>query len=444
MADLDTDRQLDDVAALLAAWRKNRNSETFAGLKAAASAFAEGQPDRLGEAVTALLQAMAGEPDRERLAELSDELSDELGKPEPDRERLAKLSDELAAGFKRESTAKALVALEAELPRHEPIETHAPADWPTPPARQWILDGWLPAGRVTLFTGKGGAGKSLLTLGLALALAAGEDEWLGNQGEGSPRVRGGAGAVVWASWEDEPDEVWRRAQWIQDKQGKRPTEERFVLADLAGRGPLWAPGADGKGSTHTSTLASLTPTGERLRALCEEHAARLLVLDPLAAAYGSNENDRGLVRSFISSWDRWGRKHDCAVLIIAHPPKSAGGDEGVSYSGSTDWLGGPRSLWALEKDKEPQGKASGAKPKNQRGEALKLVNAKNNYAPDSGTVWLDQEDVVIDGQPVGRAFVETNPPSWRQESGPGGGGVDVGNDRSRAELGLEEDGTDGR
>ena len=430
MADLDTDRQLDDVAALLAAWRKSKNPATFAGLKAAAAAFTEGQPDPLDGLMASLLQAAAGEPDRERLAELSNELSAELGKPDHDPAVAAKLAGELAAGFKRGSTAEALVALEAELPRHEPIETHAPADWPTPPARQWILDGWLPAGRVTLFTGKGGAGKSLLTLGLALALAAGEEKWLGNQGKGSPRVRGGAGAVVWASWEDEPDEVWRRAQWIQDNQGKRPTKEHFVLADLAGRGPLWAPGADGKGSTHTSTLASLTPTGERLRALCEEREARLLVLDPLAAAYGSNENDRGLVRSFISSWDRWGRKHDCAVLIIAHPPKSAGGDEGVSYSGSTDWLGGPRSLWALEKDRPPK-----EGNKQPPGEALKLVNTKNNYAPDGGAVWLDQEDVEIDGQPVGRAFVETNPPPWRQESGPGSGGVDVGRVDGGRDLG---------
>ena len=418
MADLDTDRQLDDVAALLAAWRKDRNSATFAGLKAAASAFAEGQPDPLDELMASLLQAAAGEPDRERLAELSAELSAELGKPDHDPAVAAKLAGELAAGFKRESTAAALEALEAELPRHEPIETHAPPDWPTPPARQWILGGWLPAGRVTLFAGAGGAGKSLLALGLALALTAGKDEWLGNQGKDSPRVRGGAGAVVWASWEDEPDEVWRRAQWIQDNQGKRPTEERFVLADLAGRGPLWAPGADGKGSTHTSTLASLTPTGERLRALCEERAARLLVLDPLAAAYGSNENDRGLVRSFISSWDRWGRKHDCAILIIAHPPKSAGAPEGAAYSGSTDWLGGPRSMWSLEKEKEPKDAKT-----DELGEALKLVNTKNNYAPDGGTIWLDQEDVEIEGQPVGRAFVETGPPPWRQDADKGGPGL---------------------
>ena len=139
---------------------------------------------------------MAEEPDRERLAELSDELSAELNKPDHDPAMAAKLAGELAAGFKRASTAKALAALEAELPRHEPIETHAPADWPTPPARQWILDGWLPAGRVTLFTGKGGAGKSLLTLGLALALAAGEEKWLGNQGKAraarpAPRARQG-------------------------------------------------------------------------------------------------------------------------------------------------------------------------------------------------------------------------------------------------------------
>ena len=36
----------------------------------------------------------------------------------------------------------------------------------------------------------------------------------------------------------------------------------------------------------------------------------------------SNENDRGMVRKFMSSWDAWARKTGCTVLIISHPAKS--------------------------------------------------------------------------------------------------------------------------
>ena len=58
---------------------------------------------------------------------------------------------------------------------------------------------------------------------------------------------------------------------------------------------------------HISTMAELTVTGERVRRLCEQEDARLLVLDPLAAAYAADENARGLVRAFVSHWDAWGR-----------------------------------------------------------------------------------------------------------------------------------------
>ena len=41
-------------------------------------------------------------------------------------------------------------------------------DWTAEPGpRQWLVDGWLPAGRVALLSGQGGAGKSRLALQLA-------------------------------------------------------------------------------------------------------------------------------------------------------------------------------------------------------------------------------------------------------------------------------------
>ena len=56
-------------------------------------------------------------------------------------------------------------------------------------------------------------------------------------------------------------------------------------------------------------MASLTTAGEKLRKYAESVEARLLVIDPLAAAYAGDENVRGLVRAFLSSWDAWGRRN---------------------------------------------------------------------------------------------------------------------------------------
>ena len=258
------------------------------------------------------------------------------------------------------------------------VETATPlkvATWGhTPPEpRKWLIDDRLPAGRVALLTGEGGAGKSRLALQLAAGVASGGDhrEWIASPhsimrlGEGVPPD--GAG-VVFASWEDEPEEFYRRLHQVSGQAApwvKPERLERLRIVNLVGEGPVWAP-AQGR---HISTMAELTVTGERLRRLCEQEDARLLVLDPLAAAYAADENARGLVRAFVSHWDAWGQANNCAVLILAHPPKSAG----MNYAGSTDWQGAARALWTLQAG---IGKSPDAGPK-----IWKLEFVKGNYGP---------------------------------------------------------------
>ena len=70
-------------------------------------------------------------------------------------------------------------------------------------------------------------------------------------------------------------------------------------------------------------MAEITPAGRRLREYAEDSGAKMLVLDPLAAAFGSNENDRGLVRAFLANWDRWGR--DNKLRHTGDLPSTEGG-----------------------------------------------------------------------------------------------------------------------
>ena len=141
-------------------------------------------------------------------------------------------------------------------------------------------------------------------------------------------------------------------------------ENRLVFRDMAGHGPLWAPAQDG--SRHTSTMGELTGMGHALRRDCERLSATLLVVDPLAAAYACNENDRGLVRAFMSDWDGWARRIGCTVLLVAHPSKGS-----PEYSGSTDWHAAARAVWTLGKEKA----ASGTDSKD-----MKLECLKTNYS----------------------------------------------------------------
>ena len=242
-----------------------------------------------------------------------------------------------------------------------------------PEPRQWLINDRLPAGRVALLTGEGGAGKSRLALQLGAGIASGgeQGEWISSPG-GIMRLGNAVpvdGAhVVFASWEDEPQEFYRRLHQISGSAApwvKPERLEKLHIVNLVGEGPVWAP-PQGR---HISTMAELTVTGERLRRLCEQENARLLVLDPLAAAYASDENARGLVRAFVSHWDAWGQANNCAVLMLAHPPKSAG----VTYAGSTDWQGAARALWTLQAEID---KSAAASPRN-----WKLEFVKGNYGP---------------------------------------------------------------
>ena len=225
----------------------------------------------------------------------------------------------------------------ADLPNIKPVSL---AELGAPPPREWLIKNWLPLGRVGMLTGEGGRGKSWLALQLAAAITTTGGHWLQRAGASDPKMPpvDGHGTVVFATWEDEPTEFVRRIGTET-----AAAMQNCHIVDLAGTGPVWgaAPGAS------TQTRAQLLPTGESLRAFAKQVNADLLILDSLAGAFGSNENDRSLVREFMASWDAWGRDADCTVMLLAHPPKTAA----TGYSGSTDWHGASRWRWELTQEK---------------------------------------------------------------------------------------------
>ena len=122
---------------------------------------------------------------------------------------------------------------------------------------------------------------------------------------------------------------------------------------------------------------------------------------------------RGLVRAYMSDWDGWGREAGCAVMMIAHPPKSAH-ETGVTYSGSTDWEAAARTAWFIGQADESEGwsqktkaakVAAGVKP----GRAMYLEVTKSNYGPAPRRVWLDKDS---EGLPY-----EVRPPTPSVDSG---------------------------
>lgn len=252
----------------------------------------------------------------------------------------------------------------------------------------WLIENWLPRNCVAMLTGDGGIGKSRLALQLAWSLS-GDGQWLGEAGQmpspGADYGGGfeplGPGAIVYATWEDSPDQIRGRLFWLEQA-GKVGNGNNFKIADMRARGHLWA-------STQHNAVPGLTPAGEALRLAAEQHNARLLVVDTLGVANGASEIDRAQVGAFFADWAAWADANDCAVLLIAHPPKTAG----VTYSGSTGILGGVRAMWTLETVKS--GCQKGCYPPKtcscEPAYAYRLVNAKQNYAESTGSVWLTNQ-----------------------------------------------------
>ena len=259
-----------------------------------------------------------------------------------------------------------------------------------PPPRAWLVDDWMPAGRVSYLSGIGGAGKSRLGLQLAAGLTSGGGEgdiWLGGpMGLVTRTLRLGNAvptdgvAVVYATWEDDEEEFARRLSEISGPEAPWVTPERvqqLYVVNLAEHGPVWAPG-EGR---HISTVAGLTETGRMLRDLVVTVGGQLLILDPLAAAYSGDENARGLVRQFVADWDGWGRRVGCAVLLVAHPPKS-----GEAHSGSTDWRAAVRSMWVMRH--ELRGKPPKRGDPDERTREWCLNLEKSNYGAPAQPLWI--------------------------------------------------------
>ena len=274
-------------------------------------------------------------------------------------------------------------------------------DIPDIERREWLIDQWLPANTVTMFTGEGGAGKSWLTLQAVCQVCCGfRDAYL------DPRFKKTADVttrknVIFATYEDEPEEIKRRLQalangmpWIEDS--LTTIKRNLHIVDMRGIGSVWGPGR----GNHIQNTGDLLSAGEDLRAICKEKEASLLVMDPLSGAFGGNENDRTAVYDFVSDFRRWGDEEQCTVLVIGHLPKSKEGKE-AGFSGTTAWPASVRSMWTLSQQSFVKGE-KGEEEETKR--YWTLEHTKSNYAPIQPPVYLAKRKtglVVTGSRPRG-------------------------------------------
>jgi RecA-family ATPase len=192
-----------------------------------------------------------------------------------------------------------------------------------------VVPGLIPKRQVTLLYGDGGVGKSLVTLQLGMAMAAGRS-WMGQ-----PVA---SGSVLYWTAEDDEDELQRRLADAAQVDGIEAHQlSRLSLRSLTDCDPELAR-ADGSDVVPTALFRELSEAVSVLK-------PTLVVLDTLAEHFAVDEINRSHAVRAVRLLRRIASANGCAFLVLAHP--SLGSlQTGRGASGSTGWSNAVRSrLW---------------------------------------------------------------------------------------------------
>jgi RecA-family ATPase len=261
------------------------------------------------------------------------------------------------------------------------LTTINPADWEGAPIpeREWCVPDYIPADTVTMLSGDGGEGKSLLALQLAVGRALGR-EWIGLLPE--------PGRTLVLSCEDDANEMHRRLNDIRQFYNASWAELSDIrLVDLVGEDAILGELAKGQ----------IKPTEmyEALDNCIADFEPGLVVLDVLADLFAGDEINRMQVRQFVTLLKRLARKHHCAVLLLSHPSLT-GMNTGSGLSGSTDWNNAVRSRLYLQMPKTVDGAVPNKGLRTFQGK-------KSNYGERGGmfdVVWREGVFVRLQGRPI--------------------------------------------
>jgi len=273
------------------------------------------------------------------------------------------------------------VASELEVP-DEALRFESVALWHGQPIpdREWAVKNRIPARNVTLLSGEGAAGKTLLTQQLAVACSL-DNDWLG--------VRPSPGPFMGLYCEDDRDELHRRFASIAAHYNTTlaALPELHALS-FAGRDAILAV-PDRSGVIQPTDLFTwLMGEAKRIK-------PKILTIDNAADVYAGNENDRAQVRQFIGLLRRLAIEANTAVLLTAHPSLT-GLNTGSGISGSTGWHASVRARMYRKK-----AKAEGDERADPNERILEVM--KSNYGPAGETVSLYWKDGL---------FVPTESANW--------------------------------
>jgi RecA-family ATPase len=250
------------------------------------------------------------------------------------------------------------------------------------PPRDWLIPSVVMRRTLTMFSGDGGVGKSLMMMQLQVAAALGVD-WLG-----IPMDKPIPSFGFYC--EDDDDELDRRFLAICNHYGasfedvgdlvrycSRVGEEDNELIEFRGKGDFGRP-------TKTETFKQIVDD-------IREWGSQLIILDTLSDIFAGNENIRYQAKACTSALRSLSLINNGGVVLNTHPSKSAMAD-GSGFSGNTGWKGGVRN----------QILGARIKRESEYGEEHDVVSderllkfKKSNYGPDGSEFRIRWQDGVF-------------------------------------------------
>ena len=211
----------------------------------------------------------------------------------------------------------------------------------------WIGTNWLPIPKraVTLLTAKGGTGKSFVALQALL-------RYLNENGSKK--------AFAWLSEDPIGVSVTRARNICFDLGYSTGILDRLMLIGSETEVPHLY-NSDGVASAFT-----------QMKQLLKEF--EFVVIDPLIAFYGEDENSNSHARAFMNAFTAWVNKEDKAVILIHHSKK---GDDDQGSRGAGAFVDASRLTYSLSR--EAYNVADPKTPKTPKPQCLFVSVGKDNY-----------------------------------------------------------------
>jgi RecA-family ATPase len=247
-----------------------------------------------------------------------------------------------------------------------------------PPRQEWAVWERAPCGHMTLFSGAGAGGKSLLMLQLCVAHVVGRD-WLGN-------ILTTRGPAIFWDAEDDEGVIHRRMSDILRYYDVRFTDVRDDLhvSSLLDVDPVL-----GAPNRRTGRIEP-TLMYDRLLEMAGDVKPVMISIASSANVFAGNKLDRAQVQQFVSLLTRVARTSGGGLILISHP-SLAGLSSGSGLSGSTQWHNAVRARLYIKSTKNEDEDAD-AEPRTDK---RTIEFMKNNYGPVSSSVTVRYRDGVF-------------------------------------------------